>query len=228
MGWVGPCRGHTLRWCGRIEGGDIVGVRSMNGMDPRDHTSPDGTLRVEFDRFEPKMSHWVYRPRITDTRTGRVLVDLWGTPWDGGVEFEQEGHVLLRLWRYPGRMPPLTVHVSLREGLFFFDESPAQREPLAVLTKRLEAWHREREREYAEAHQVEIVPSWSARLRRPLAWAQALLFVMLGLAFVCGGGWWVLSGEGGIEGWLVLVGASAGLAFAIGDVRKLLDEGKEP
>lgn len=53
---------------------------------PGDVISPDGSLRVEFEESEYRMSHWVRSPRITDAAGREVLLDLWGgTLWDGQV-----------------------------------------------------------------------------------------------------------------------------------------------
>ena len=116
----------------------------MNEMSP-DLISPDGSLRVEFEENEYRMSHWVRSPRITDTESGEVLLDLWGgTMWDGEVSFGDGGEVILVLRRYPGDVPGFTAHIDTRSRTFFFEDLPAAREPLSKFKRRLEARHRER------------------------------------------------------------------------------------
>ena len=45
----------------------------------------------------------VNRPRVTDTQSGRVLLDLWDTwEWDAYVVRNDGGLVTLRLRSYPG------------------------------------------------------------------------------------------------------------------------------
>lgn len=46
----------------------------------------------------------VHKPRVTDTQTGRVLLDLWDTwEWDAKVLRNDRATVVLALRRHPGR-----------------------------------------------------------------------------------------------------------------------------
>lgn len=68
--------------------------------------SPDGTVRIEFQWHEVKMSHWIENPRVTIIESGEILLDLW-TPeawaWDAfGAGFRPDGKVALRMRVYPG------------------------------------------------------------------------------------------------------------------------------
>lgn len=67
--------------------------------------SPDGVFRVEFQEFEMRMSHWVCTPRVTHVPSGRVVLDLWGTLWDGSPETDADGRLRLSLREYPGDKP---------------------------------------------------------------------------------------------------------------------------
>lgn len=62
--------------------------------------SPDGSIRVDLDVQEWSNSHWVNSPRVIETATGRVLLDLWGTDWDATVSFPSARKVYLFLRRY--------------------------------------------------------------------------------------------------------------------------------
>mgnify|MGYP000920408385 CR=1 FL=1 len=55
--------------------------------------SPNGLFRVEFQGFEMRMSHWVCNPRVTHMPSGRVVLDLWGTMWDGMPTAEADGRL---------------------------------------------------------------------------------------------------------------------------------------
>jgi hypothetical protein len=43
-----------------------------------DKTSPDETIRVEFEISTGLMSHEIYSPRVVELPGGEVLADLWG------------------------------------------------------------------------------------------------------------------------------------------------------
>jgi len=63
--------------------------------------APDGSLLVELAAQEWGNTHWVRSPRVTEIATGRVLLDLWGTDWDGPwPRFPRRGAVRLSLRRY--------------------------------------------------------------------------------------------------------------------------------
>ena len=128
-----------------------------------DVISPDGTILVEFDVDEFRASHWVYSPRITDVKSKEVLLDLWGTPWDGVVSFGGNGEVILRLRRYPNGNLIFIVHIDQQVKTFFFEDVykgvraqamerqqvktffedlPDRRQPLSKFNQRLEEIHR--------------------------------------------------------------------------------------
>jgi hypothetical protein len=62
--------------------------------------SPDGSLRVDLDISEWRMSHWTNAPRVRETATGLILLDLWGSDWDADVSWPAPGIVRLDLRRY--------------------------------------------------------------------------------------------------------------------------------
>jgi hypothetical protein len=69
------------------------------------YESPDGLFRVDLAMFEMRMSHWVMNPRVTHVPSGQVLLDLWGSLWDGTPEQTAHGQLDLALREYPGRAP---------------------------------------------------------------------------------------------------------------------------
>src|SRR5436305_1423134 len=95
--------------------------------------SPDGSLRIEYEETDYAMSHWVRSPRITEIRSGEVLLDLWGgTRWDGSVRFGDTGEVLLDLRRWPGSVDGFRVRINSRARTFSFTDLPGRPlEPLA-------------------------------------------------------------------------------------------------
>lgn len=74
----------------------------------------DGQLRVTAVPHEMRMSHWVYAPKVEETATGNVLLDLTGGLWDI-VGAKEEGEMLtLSLRKYPGNSEGISI--SLRKG----------------------------------------------------------------------------------------------------------------
>lgn len=93
-------------------------------MDPV--SSPDGTLRVEYQANEARMSHWIFNPRVTAIATGEVLFDLWPSQyWDwstADTRFESDGTLTLVVCRYPDGA---TVHTIAIDPLARTWRSPA-------------------------------------------------------------------------------------------------------
>lgn len=78
--------------------------------------SADGTLRVEFTAFEPRMSHWIYSPIVTHVPTGDVLLDLDGSLWDAVGSFDDRNRLTLEMRRYPGHEPGQTAVIDFDTG----------------------------------------------------------------------------------------------------------------
>lgn len=64
-------------------------------------TSPDGRIRIELRAREWANGQWVRGPRVTDTSTGRVLLDLDDTEWDFEAAIPLPESLVLHLRRYP-------------------------------------------------------------------------------------------------------------------------------
>ncbi len=188
---------------------------------PRDIISPDGLLQFEFDEFEMRMSHWVCNPRITEVKSGKVLLDLWGTQWDGEVSFEDGGKVVLCFRHYPGDIPGFSVHMDPQAAIFFFEDQPEQVEPLSNLRQSLDQRHSERKQLYQQAYDSATPATLTTRISSLWQKVQLVLLLMLSLIFIIGGTWWVLSGEGGIAGGIVVLGALGALVLFIGDIKEV-------
>ncbi|QHT71243.1 WG repeat-containing protein [Rhodocytophaga rosea] len=75
--------------------------------------SPDGSYKVEYACNEMRMSHWVCAPRITHTKTGNIIFDLWNTSlWDGSARFAKDGNILIHLRKYPGSVPGFDIIID--------------------------------------------------------------------------------------------------------------------
>lgn len=66
--------------------------------------SPDGTIRVDLDAVEWSNSHWVLSPRVIESASGRVVLDLWHGQWDASIGFSGRRSVNLDLSHYRGGM----------------------------------------------------------------------------------------------------------------------------
>lgn len=75
--------------------------------------SSDGTYRVGFGAFEPRMSHWVFSPVITHVPSGEVLLDLNGTLWDAAAEFRSPTLLYMEMRKYPGDGPGMNAEIDL-------------------------------------------------------------------------------------------------------------------
>ena len=114
----------------------------MQDYSTPDKTSPDGTIKVEFDVSTGLMSHEIYSPRVVALPGGEVLADLWGTQWDATADFEAPGTVTLFLRHYPGDRPGFAVTIDARVRSFWFTDSPAERHALDQFVKLVKRRHK--------------------------------------------------------------------------------------
>ncbi|HEX8421828.1 MAG TPA: hypothetical protein VF634_00355 [Pyrinomonadaceae bacterium] len=138
-------------------------------------TSPDGTLRVEFDVQTGRMSHEIYSPRVVSLPDGEPLVDLWGTQWDASAQFEETGKVRLSLRHYDGDKPGFDVTIDAGKRAFSFADAPAEQHPLASFEKLIKRKHKAQE------------PYPGTRSTDPphqTLWMFFYTLLMLGIAFV--------------------------------------------
>jgi len=112
-----------------------------------DKTSPDETIRVEFEISMGLMSHEIYSPRVVELPGGEVLADLWGTEWDASAQFAEAGTVTLVLRLYPGDRPGFAVTIDARARAFWFTDNPAERHALDQFVK-LVKWKRKSQAGY--------------------------------------------------------------------------------
>ncbi len=73
-------------------------------------------ITVDLNTAQGAKDHPVDRPRVVDTATGTVLLDLWDTwDWDARVVSNDGGTVTLALRRYPGTTSAvLTIDADAR------------------------------------------------------------------------------------------------------------------
>lgn len=101
------------------------------------HTSPDGTIRVEILAAEWRNSLWVNAPRVVETETGNVLLNLWGTNWDATVSWPEAGIARLDLRRFD-LAGACAVLINPGAGCYTIIEQGARPEPLGTLEVAIE------------------------------------------------------------------------------------------
>jgi hypothetical protein len=77
--------------------------------------SPDGRKHFICEPREMRASHWVYSPRLVDSITDSVLLDLEGALWSlDAASWQDDENVAITMRRYPGDDPsgPVTCMVN--------------------------------------------------------------------------------------------------------------------
>lgn len=103
-----------------------------------DFVSEGGRFRVEYEANPGPRDHLICQPRVTDTRAGVVLLDLWGAQtwdWDAQVVADTPSTVTLALRRYPGTAS-CTVVID-GEARTYSLRDAVRRRRLAPLVERL-------------------------------------------------------------------------------------------
>jgi len=100
--------------------------------------SPDGRVRVELGYTQGRMSHEIYSPKLTDAKTGEVLLDLISEdePWDGHIQWLANGDCTVGIRHYyEGGTVALQLRLFIAERTFSIDGGPP--EPSAVIHQRI-------------------------------------------------------------------------------------------
>ena len=105
--------------------------------DPADtHPSPSGDYLLTTAATETRMSHWVYAPAITETRTGATLMRLGGSAWSASeIAWRGDDVVTMALRRYPDGGTVYRLAVDCRQRSFMLGREAG---PLTRLDTALE------------------------------------------------------------------------------------------
>lgn len=147
--------------------------------------SPDGAVRVDLASEEWSNSHWVNAPRVIETASGRILLDLWGTDWDATVFFHEVGRVQLDCRRYHAG-GGLSVVLDVARGGYQITLHPGlggtlPEQPIDGVAEGLEAASRRVTRRLgAQGRPFPIAP-------HPLAAWRTALFILLGALILIAG-----------------------------------------
>ena len=83
-------------------------------MIPSDYPSPDGKYCLQCLPVEMRMSHWLALPRLIESSTQNVLLDLSASLWSvQRFQWVDRSHLLLELRCYPGEVPMVVVTIDL-------------------------------------------------------------------------------------------------------------------
>lgn len=61
----------------------------------------NGRYKLELIPDEMRMSHWINAPVLTETQSGKIILDLSGDIWDLRSAQESNASILFSLARYP-------------------------------------------------------------------------------------------------------------------------------
>jgi hypothetical protein len=76
--------------------------------------SPDGRFCLQCLPVEMRMSHWLALPRLVESATQTVLLDLTATLWSAQrFQWVDGSHLLLELRCYPGDVPLVVATIDL-------------------------------------------------------------------------------------------------------------------
>lgn len=141
--------------------------------------SPDGAIRVDFTIETGLMSRETRSPRVVETATGRILLDL-PPDWDAHILWEEGGAFLMHLRRC-SKQGYLTVSVDPRAGVYRIAQDDDR--PYAI-----EGMQAGLERAFDRAGMATaptcMVTAVRARLRRNRALALGGIGLLATLAFV--------------------------------------------
>jgi hypothetical protein len=149
--------------------------------------SPDGAIRVDLAAVEWSNTHWVHSPRVIETASGRVVLDLWNTDWDASVGFPGPGLVRLDFRRYRVKgnvsavldLPRQTYQIVAEDG----QSGALPPAPLAEVAAGLEAASR---RAAAHAGATGQAGRPANVPHRFAAWRTALLLLLGALVAITG------------------------------------------
>ena len=119
---------------------------------PDTQMSPDGCIWVEWQATEWRMSHTSRAPRLTETGTDRLLLDLWGADWDASLTWLDAGVVQLDLRRYT-QEGHCTVLLDAHAGQWRIGTALAPPQPLETLKRGVE-------QAFAAANRAVPKPGW--------------------------------------------------------------------
>ena len=98
--------------------------------------SPDGTVRIEWEEFDGRMSHVICSPVVKWVATGEEILFL-GSDWDGALTWLGNGNTFHMAFRRYAGGGFLDVVIEPSNGIFRIGGEDGAPEPLANARERL-------------------------------------------------------------------------------------------
>lgn len=97
---------------------------------PETELSSDGAIRLEMLVSEWSLSLWTHAPRLIEVRSGKILLDLWGTSWDAQTAWTGGSGLRLDMRRYD-RPGSITLFIVFEDRTYRVVEDGSRARPLA-------------------------------------------------------------------------------------------------
>jgi hypothetical protein len=98
--------------------------------------SPDGTVRIEWEEFDGRMSHVICSPVVKWAATGEVILFM-GSDWDGALKWLGSGNTFHIYFRRYASGGDINVVIEPSAGVFRIGDENGEPEPLANARERL-------------------------------------------------------------------------------------------
>ena len=98
--------------------------------------SPDGTVRVEWEEFDGRMSHVICSPVVKWVATGEEILFM-GSDWDGALTWRGKGNAFHMHFRRYASGGDIDVVIEPSNGAFRVGGENGAPEPLAKVRERL-------------------------------------------------------------------------------------------
>ena len=98
--------------------------------------SPDGTVRVEWEEFDGRMSHVICSPVVKWAATGEEILFM-GSDWDGALTWLEKGNAFRMDFRRYASGGHISVVIDPAAGTFRIGGEDGVPEPLAKARERL-------------------------------------------------------------------------------------------
>ena len=143
--------------------------------------SPDGSVRIDWEEFDDRMSRVIYSSQIRWVASGKPILEM-GSDWDGSVEWLGNGNALLMHFRRYAAGGNVSVMVDPANGVFRIGGEAGTAEPLARIHPRIEEKIEKTVRLRAEIPLPNFGPRWNSLI-------DAILYCLLILIVMAIGVW---------------------------------------
>ncbi|HKV39615.1 MAG TPA: hypothetical protein VJX67_10405 [Blastocatellia bacterium] len=94
-------------------------------MSSTEEVSPDGSIRIVYAYSGGDRTPVITEPRVIDAETGEVLIDLWGSSFNGRVQIHEDRRLTLTIDDPYLASTVFGVNVDLKAKTFLFEPGSA-------------------------------------------------------------------------------------------------------